>query len=91
MWQNNNLVLKCFSQLAMYFKLAIYDILISMYIYKCIQTPKICIKMYMYHRAKNFGGKKVWQRKFGRENIGELKSICMRNIMEIVKIGKKTW
>ena len=28
-------------------------------------------------------------RKFGRENIGELKSICMRNVMEIVKFGKK--
>ena len=30
-------------------------------------------------------------RKFGRKNFGELKSICIGNVMEIVKIGKKTW
>ena len=65
-----------------------------MYVYKHIQTPKICIKMYMYHIVKNFGGKSLANkgcRKFGRENFGELKSICMRNVMEILKIGKKIW
>ena len=30
-------------------------------------------------------------RKFGGKNFGELKSICIGNVMEIVKIGKKTW
>ena len=28
-------------------------------------------------------------RKFGRKNFGKLKSICIGNDMEIVKIGKK--
>ena len=30
-------------------------------------------------------------RKFGRKNFGELKSISIGNVMEIVKIGDKTW
>ena len=30
-------------------------------------------------------------RKFGGKNFGKLKSICIGNVMEIVKIGKKTW
>ena len=30
-------------------------------------------------------------RKFDGKNIGELKSICIGNVMEIVKIGEKTW
>ena len=28
-------------------------------------------------------------RKFGGKNFGELKSICIGNVMEIVKISKK--
>ena len=35
----------------------------------------------VYHIVKNFGGKK----------FGELKFICIGNVMEIVKIGEKTW
>ena len=30
-------------------------------------------------------------RKFGGKNFGNLKSICVGNVMEIVKIGEKTW
>ena len=30
-------------------------------------------------------------RKFGGKNFGELKSICIGNVKEIVKIGEKTW
>ena len=30
-------------------------------------------------------------RKFGRKNIGELKSTCIGNVMEIVKTDEKTW
>ena len=30
-------------------------------------------------------------RKFGRKNYGEFKFICIGDVMEIVKIGKKTW
>ena len=42
----------------------------------------------------NFGNKKNWQmRTVGSlvENFNKLKSICIGNVMEIVKIGKKTW
>ena len=35
----------------------------------------------VYHTVKTFGGK----------NFGELKSICIGNVMEIVKIGEKSW
>ena len=39
--------------------------------------------------VKNFGEKDC--RKLGGKNFGELKSICIRNVMEIVKIGENTW
>ena len=44
---------------------------------------------------KIFGGIKVWRIKtvgsLAEKNFGELKSICIGNVMEIVKIGDKTW
>ena len=42
--------------------------------------------------SKNLGGKKVWQVRtvgsLAEKSFGELKSICIGNVIEIVKIGK---
>ena len=42
---------------------------------------------------KTLAVKKVWPnkdcRKFGGKNFGKLKSICIWNVMEIIKIGDK--
>ena len=40
----------------------------------------------LYHTVKTLANKDC--RKFGRKNFDELKSICIGNVMEIVKIGK---
>ena len=49
----------------------------------------------IYQTVKKFGSKKNLAnkdcRKFGRKSFGKLKSICIGNVMEIVKIDKKTW
>ena len=46
-----------------------------------------------YRIVKTFGGKKGWRiRTIGsvaEKRYGELKSICIGNVMEIMKIGKK--
>ena len=41
----------------------------------------------LYHTVKTLANKDC--RKFGGKNFDELKSICIGNVMEIVKIGKK--
>ena len=55
--------------------------------------PKVCSMASLYHVVKNFGGKKLgWirtVRSLVEKNFGELKFICIGNVMEIVKIGKK--
>ena len=49
----------------------------------------------MYRTVKDFGVKKTLAnkdcRKLDGKGFGELKSICVRSVMEIVKIGEKTW
>ena len=48
----------------------------------------------MYCIVKTFGSKEVWRiRTVGSlaEKNGELKSTCIGYVMEIVKIGEKTW
>ena len=40
-----------------------------------------------YRTVKTLANKDC--RKLGGKNFGDLKSICIRNVMEIVKIGKK--
>ena len=60
-------------------KLQVYDLLEYLFINHILYN-------------KNFGGKKVWRiSAVGSlvEKFGELKSICIRNAMEIVKIDEK--
>ena len=57
-----------------------------------IYTPNTSNCNVLY--SKNFGGTKVWQIwTVGNlvENFGKLKYICIGNVMEIMKIGDKTW
>ena len=45
--------------------------------------------------VKSFGSKKLWRIRTGgslvEKTFGNLKSICLGNVMEIVKIDEKTW
>ena len=49
----------------------------------------------VYRIVKNFGGESSLVnkdcRKFGGKNFSKLKSICIGNVMEIVKTGEKIW
>ena len=50
--------------------------------------------MHGYHTVKNLGSQKLWGiSTVGSlaKKLGELMSICIGNVMEIVKIGKRTW
>ena len=54
-------------------------------------TVVVYCSVFNYRVVKNFGGKKVWR--IGTvgnlvEKFGELKSICIGNVMETVKIGE---
>ena len=46
----------------------------------------------LYRIVKNFGSKKVWRIRtvgsLAEKNFGKLKSTCIGNVMDIVKIGK---
>ena len=54
-----------------------------------IMTSHLAILYSKNFDDKSFGNKEC--RKFAGKYFGELKSICIGDVMEIVKNGKETW